>query len=74
MNVGNMTTAGAKLNDALQKLQVHWENTQTQWHDENARYIDEQYMSQINTEVKTALQAVRQISDVLFQAARDCDQ
>lgn len=74
MNIGNLTTAGAQLRDAHQKLLRQWDETQTHWKDDNARVLEEQYLSALNTEIRTTLQAVSQLTDLLQQGRRELSQ
>ena len=74
MHVGNLQAAAGRLQDALEKLQLAWEQTRDHWRDENARFLEEELLRPLEREVKLAVPAIGQMSQVMQQAVRECEE
>lgn len=72
MRVGNLHSAAGRLQDALEQLQLIWQNTSEQWRDDNSRRIEEELLRPLAEEVRGALPAIGLMSQSLQQAAREC--
>lgn len=74
MHVGNLQAASGRLQDALDQLLLAWDQTREQWHDENARHIEEELLEPIAKELKASIPAIGQMSQLLQQAVRECNE
>ncbi len=74
MHLANLQAAAGRLQEALEKLQLAWDQTREHWRDENARVLEEELLQPLIREVKLAAPAIGQMSQVLQQAARECEE
>jgi hypothetical protein len=74
MHLGNLQAAAGRLQDALEQLQLAWDQTGEQWRDENSRRIQEELLEPLAHEVLAAIPAIGQMSQALQQAARECNE
>lgn len=71
MHPGNLNAAAGRLQEALEALQLAWQNAQDQWQDENSRHIEETLLRPIANEISKALPAISHMTQVLAQAERE---
>ncbi|REK11189.1 MAG: hypothetical protein DWQ37_14755 [Planctomycetota bacterium] len=74
MRTGELTVGAARLHKSWQKLRAHWEQTKLEWRDTVAQDFERRYLNEIEPELKTTLERMRILADVLATAHRDCDQ
>ncbi len=72
INISSYTSAAAQLADASDKLEISWARTQDDWNDGNSRNFEENHLKPVLQEIKIALQAIQNFSNVLIQAKRNC--
>jgi hypothetical protein len=68
----NFFDSKAKLSYALKKLQLHWEQTQTQWRDTVSHDFERSYLEPLGQQVAATVQAIDRLVDVLRRAQQEC--
>jgi hypothetical protein len=69
MNTGNVQAASARLQEALDSLQIAWQQTADVWRDENRRLFEEERLRVVAEEVAAAIPVIANLAQV-FQAAQ----
>jgi len=62
----------AKLIKAGKTLMADWQQVKESWRDENCRQFEKKYISQLETDIRAAAQAMEHIASMLAGARRDC--
>ncbi|RMG38660.1 MAG: hypothetical protein D6725_06735 [Planctomycetota bacterium] len=70
--VADLSAAAARLTKALDYLDEVWAAVREEWDDENSRAFAEEHLEPLASSVRSALDAVNRMNDVLAQAERDC--
>lgn len=73
MQIGDLSVGGAKLHEAIKKLQEAWGETSQHWTDDNARQFCENHLEPIGPRVKAAHDAINRLAEVLARAQRECE-
>jgi hypothetical protein len=68
----SVSTGRARLFDAYKKLRQHWQRTGETWRDETKADFERQYMDTIDKQVRTAMNAMGQIEEVIAKVRREC--
>jgi hypothetical protein len=71
---GALQAASGRFQEAADELQLVWINVREHWQDQNAARFDEQYLRKVFAEVQAAIPAITQMSQVLGQAMRECNE
>lgn len=74
MHTGNLQAAAGRLQDALEQLQLAWNQTGEHWRDDNSRHIQAELLDPLAHEVLAAIPAIGQMSTSLQQAFRECQE
>ena len=69
---GMVSSASGRLQDALEKLQLVWNETLETWNDDNARRFEEHHLRIIEEEIAVALPAISHLSQVYQLCGREC--
>jgi len=68
----DMTSPGARLDDALDRLEHTWLETRQQWNDPVAERVEEEFISTIRARVRTLLDAIAKSQTLLRKAEYEC--
>ncbi len=68
----SVSTGRARLFDAYKKLRQHWQRTSETWRDETHAEFERHYMDLLDKQVRTAMNAMGQIDEVLAKIRREC--
>ncbi|GDX92597.1 MAG: hypothetical protein ACK5TG_21975 [Planctomyces sp.] len=68
----DMTSPGARLDDALCRLEHTWLETRQQWNDPVAERVEEEFISTIRARVRTLLDAIAKSQTLLRKAEYEC--
>ena len=67
-----MSSGAARLQHALKTLMENWDVTREMWADGVARDFEKNHLTPLEHQVKTALQGMGEISEVMSKVRRDC--
>ncbi len=70
----NLTAGAAKLREALENLEVAWDEAKVHWDDASSRNFDEHHLQPIGPQVRTALDAISRMREVITRVQRDCEE
>lgn len=73
MRAFDLTTASARLDMAIQALAMARNEVQEIWNDQALAQFREEYLDPVDPKVRRALEAIRNLSQVLSAAQRDCE-
>ena len=73
MRLWDLDTSAAHLRDALEELQIAWQQTGEQWQDSVSHQFCHTHLEPIGPAVKKALEATANMQQLLDQAYRECD-
>jgi len=73
MGIGNLSTGAAQLHEALDKLEMAWAETASYWHDSNSKNIEEKFLAPLIPEMRSTMNAIGKMSQVLRQAERELE-
>ena len=74
MRIADFTTPAANLREAFDKLEIAWQDAQEDWDDPGSRNIEENHLAKMRLQIRTTLDAIHRIADILDQAQRDCEE
>lgn len=69
----SVQTSQARLADAVKQLNVRWNRIRERWDDGVARQVQKEYIDPLGPMVRSAVQALNHVSDLMAAAQRDCD-
>jgi len=58
---------------AIKELMLRWSETRTVWDDARAEQFEQQYLRQLEADLRVAGSPMDQMSVMLHQARRDCE-
>ena len=67
-----LRSSAARLRDAMDQLEIAWSTTQEKWSDVASHRFEEQHLAPIGPQVRSTLDAITHIDQVLRQADREC--
>ena len=70
MQVGNLSSGSAQIQDALDKLELSWAEATTHWNDSNSRNVEEKFLAPLIPEVRKAMSAISNMAQSIHTAAR----
>ncbi|NOZ41530.1 MAG: hypothetical protein GXP24_15075 [Planctomycetes bacterium] len=73
MRPWDFDTSAARMRKATEDLQVAWEQTTEQWHDEVSRKFCEQHLEPIGPAMKLSLDAVGRMQQLMNQIQNECE-
>ncbi len=68
----SVATAKVKLTSASRDLRIRWTEATQKWNDPASRAIEKNHLIPFETKVRSALNALDTIQDVLRMMQRDC--
>lgn len=73
MRTANLDIGRDQLQEAGEALERRWHETREHWNDANSRNIEENHLEPLHRELIKMLSAIQHTTDILKQAARDCE-
>ncbi len=73
MRQWDLDTSAANLRDALEDLQIAWQQTTEQWEDTVSRKFCETHLEPIGPALKKSLDTVGQMQQLVDQIWRECE-
>ncbi|RLS34564.1 MAG: hypothetical protein DWH79_04095 [Planctomycetota bacterium] len=67
----DLSSGASKLALALKQLDIKWNSATDTWNDGTAKGFHKEHIEPIMPEVKTTLEAIGRLAEVLARAARD---
>jgi hypothetical protein len=74
MHIGNLQSAGGRLQEAVEQLQFAWGATAEYWRDANAAEFEEQHLRAVFEEFQAVMPAVSQLTQVIQAAVRELEE
>lgn len=74
MRMGDLNTGAAKLRLSLESLDLVWSEVREQWRDANAKQFEEAYLAAVRPKVKTTMEAMARLANVLAKAYQECEE
>jgi hypothetical protein len=71
MKVGDLHSGAVKLEQAMRALAMRWERTKTLWRDPASKAIEDQYLADLEPQVKVVLEAASRLAEVLDKAQEE---
>jgi hypothetical protein len=71
MKVGDLHSGAVKLEQAMRALGMHWEQTKTLWRDPASKNIEDEYLADLEPQVKVVLEAASRLAEVLDKAQEE---
>jgi hypothetical protein len=71
MKVGDLHSGAVKLEQAMRALGMRWEQTKILWHDPASKAIEDQYLADLEPQVKVVLEAASRLAEVLDKAQEE---
>ena len=72
MKTWDLTAGAAKLKLALESLHAAGAQVEQYWHDEAQRKFQETYLASLEPQVRSLLDAIKHLAEVLASAERQC--
>lgn len=72
MSSESLMTAGVKIREAFETLELRWAETREVWNDSAANRFEKEQLEKIGPQVRQALDALNRFSEVARRAAREC--
>lgn len=73
MRPWDLDTNAARLRKATEELQIAWQLTNEQWHDEVSQSFSEKYLEPIGPAMKLTLDAIGRMQQMLNQIQNECE-
>ena len=61
-----------RLQQTLKELMLRWEKANVDWDDQVSREFKETYLNQLDSKVKTTMDSMEKMSELLRRLKRDC--
>jgi hypothetical protein len=71
MKVGDLHSGAVKLEQAMRALSMRWEQTKSLWRDPASKNIEDQYLADLEPQVKVVLEAAARLAEVLDKAQEE---
>lgn len=62
----------AALRKSMKELQMHWNETKSQWRDSNASGFESRFLVPLEMDAKQAISAMDEMSAILQKIKQDC--
>ncbi len=73
MRVSDLSTGISKLNASMEMLSGAWLDVQEQWRDTTAQEFEHRYLDELEPVVKTTIEAMNRMANLLATVERDCE-
>jgi hypothetical protein len=73
MRIADLNGAAAKLEAAMESLQLARGEAAAVWDDAALRWLEEHYFAPLETKYRRAIDAMRRLARIMEQATRECD-
>jgi hypothetical protein len=67
-----MTEGRASLRKAVKELQMHWNETKSQWRDSNATAFENKFIVPFDMDAKMAVSGMDQMAQILQRIKQEC--
>ena len=74
MKPWDLDTGAAQLRDAMDELQIAWQQTAETWHDGVSQKFCQTHLEPVGPAMKQTLDAVLRMQQLLNQIQRDCEE
>ncbi|WP_437186426.1 hypothetical protein SH668x_003577 [Planctomicrobium sp. SH668] len=74
MRVGNLQSAAGRIQDALEELQIAWQNTREHWNDQQAIQFEQTVLKPLAEQLVITIPAINKISQTFGAAERECSE
>lgn len=68
----DLITGASRINDALEKLQIVWQEISDSWNDSVSRRFREEHLDPMIPDVKLAMDSVSRMNALMDEVQRDC--
>lgn len=68
----DFVSASARLEDALNQLEMAWMATREHWHDSVSQKVEDDYLVPLHGQVRGMLDAVSKMSVIMRKAEQEC--
>ncbi|MBN1851170.1 MAG: hypothetical protein JW829_00540 [Pirellulales bacterium] len=68
----DLVTGAAKLQEALENLQLQWQQSADQWRDNVSHQFAKNHLDPLSPIIKSTVDAIGRMANVIDQAERDC--
>ena len=72
MKTTDLSAGAGRLQDATKTIRLRWEETTEVWNDVRRQEFDAKYMEPIEPQVRAALDRLRKLAQVYYQACQEC--
>ena len=62
-----------QLQEAYKELRLRWANAHEQWDDAMSRDFEQQHVAPLERQVRSAVSAMEQLGELVWQARRECE-
>jgi hypothetical protein len=69
----DLITGVSRICDALEKLQIVWQESSNHWNDSVSRRFLEEHLDPMVPEIKLATESVGRMNSLIEEVQRDCD-
>jgi hypothetical protein len=69
----DLYTGAGRIYDAMEHLQIVWQEISEQWNDSVSRRFREQHLDPMLPDVKLALDSIGRLNALMDEVQRDCD-
>lgn len=74
MRPGNLQAAAGRIQEALEELNLVWNETHEVWKDQQAAMFEEKVLQKIRGELGAAFPGVSQMAQTMGAAGRECSE
>jgi hypothetical protein len=69
----DLITGVSRIFDALEKLQITWQESSSGWNDSVSRRFREEHLDPMIPDVKLAMESVARMNSLMEEVQRDCE-
>ncbi len=69
----DLATGSSRIRNALENLEIAWNEVSDQWNDAVSRRFREQHLDPMVPDVKLALDAISRVALLMDEVERDCE-
>jgi hypothetical protein len=69
----DLITGISRIYDALEKLQIVWQESSESWNDSVSRRFQEEHLDPMIPDVKLAMESVSRMNSLMEEVQRDCE-
>jgi hypothetical protein len=69
----DLITGASRIHDALEKLQITWQEVSDSWSDSVSRRFREEHLDPMIPDVKLAMDSIGRMNSLMVEVQRDCE-